>query len=472
MKANVLSVIKQNNMLKAGDRVVVGLSGGADSVALLCVLNELAAELEIDISACHINHNLRGAESDRDENFCKLLCEKMSVPFTSVSVDVKKYCDINKISTEEAARKLRYDALLQMCKGDKLATAHTLSDNAETVIINLVRGSALDGLCGIPPVRDNIIRPLIGCSRADVEKYLGQMGQDFVTDSSNLTDDYRRNKIRHHVIPQFKDFNESLEETIGRMCRALREDKEFLNEMAEQVLKKAEVDVCRPYDKRFDRLSELFPKIKSYNTDIIAQQQRPIRMRCLKMMLEQAEVGCDNRRLNSVEKLMIQREGHLNLGENAYLDFKDGFAETVISSPAVPITDEELSVGTGKLPIKKKLSEHRYINICELSEKEIKLFVNNKSLQFKNAIDCDKIDDVIMLRNRLPGDRYRPLGRSCTQTFKNLFNSAALPASVRDSLAVLCDNQGVVWLEGFGVSHRASITSNTHRAILVNITEE
>ena len=124
-------------MLKAGDRVVVGLSGGADSVALLCVLNELAAELEIDISACHINHNLRGAESDRDENFCKLLCEKMSVPFTSVSVDVKKYCDINKISTEEAARKLRYDALLQMCKGDKLATAHTLSDNAETVIIKL-----------------------------------------------------------------------------------------------------------------------------------------------------------------------------------------------------------------------------------------------------------------------------------------------------------------------------------------------
>ena len=124
------------------------------------------------------------------------------------------------------------------------------------------------------------------------------------------------------------------------------------------------------------------------------------------------------------------------------------------------------------LPIKIKLSEHRYINICELNENEIKLFVNKRSAQFKNAIDCDKINNIVKLRGRMPGDKYRPYGRSCTQTLKNLFNSASLPMAVRDSLAVLSNEQGIIWIEGFGVSQQASITSNTHRAILVNISEE
>ena len=184
-------------MLSSGDQVTVGLSGGADSVALLCVLKELENDLDIKISACHINHCLRGEESDRDQKFCEQLCLKLDVPFSSIAVDVTGYCRKNKVSTEEGARILRYNALLDVCKGNKLATAHTLSDNAETVIINMVRGSALDGLCGIPPVRGNIIRPLIGCSRAEVESYLDALGQQYVTDSSNLTDDYRRNKMSY-----------------------------------------------------------------------------------------------------------------------------------------------------------------------------------------------------------------------------------------------------------------------------------
>ena len=214
MKDKVLSTIKANEMIKQGDRVIVGLSGGADSVALLCVLLELKDELGITLSAVHINHCLRGAESDSDELFCQKLCAEKEIDFTAHRIDVKSYCEQNKIGTEEGARALRYSIFEAADPTAKIATAHTLSDNVETVIMNLARGSALDGLCGIPPVRGRIIRPIIDCSRSDVEAFLAKLGQSYVTDSTNLTDDYSRNRVRHNVIPILKQLNPELERSV------------------------------------------------------------------------------------------------------------------------------------------------------------------------------------------------------------------------------------------------------------------
>jgi len=472
MKAKVLSAIKQNNMLSAGDHVTVGLSGGADSVALLCVLKELKDELEIKLSACHVNHNLRGEESDRDEAFCKELCSKLDIGFDSVSVDVKGYCQKHKLSTEEGARKLRYDALLDNCKDGKLATAHTLSDNAETVLINLARGTALDGLCGIPPIRGNIIRPLIGCAREEIESYLGSIGQSYVTDSSNLTDDYLRNRMRHHVIPRMNDFNPAFEETISRMGRALREDKTFLNDLAAEALQKAEIQPKPVLTRGFERLAAVRPQEKLYDRDALLGQKRPIRLRCLRMMLGEFDLSADSRRLNAMDAMLYCGEGCENLSGDTVFTCDGRVVSIVKRFSPLKINEAEFDLGRGEIPIIYPLSGRYYIKIRELTEKEIKLFVNNQSLQFKNAIDCDKIGNIVKLRNRQPGDKYKPLGRSFTQTFKNLFNAAALPASIRDSLAVLSDEQGVIWLEGFGVSQRAAVTSNTHRAFLVDISEE
>ncbi len=472
MKAKVLSAIKQNNMLSAGDHVTVGLSGGADSVALLCVLKELETELGVTVSACHVNHNLRGEESDRDERFCKELCQRLDISFSSVSVDVKCYCEKNRISTEEGARKLRYDALLNGCKDNKIATAHTLSDNAETIIINMVRGSALDGLCGIPPVRGNVIRPLIGCTRSDVENYLQTLGQGYVTDSSNLTDDYRRNKVRHHIIPQLKDFNSAFEETAGRMSEALREDKEFLNGLASEALKKAEVVPVRKAVKGFGRLNDIWTFEKRYDIKMLLAEKRPVRLRCLRMMLNEFEISIDARKLGAMDKLLDNKNGTENLSGDVIFSCDENFASVKKSFKPYKVDNSKFIPNGDVLPFKKPVSAKHSICIRELTEKEIKLFVNNHSLQFKNAIDCDRIGNIITIRNRLPGDKYRPLGREFTQTFKNLFNSASLPAAVRDSLMILADEEGVIWLEGFGVSQRAAVTSNTHRAILVNISEE
>lgn len=259
MKNPVTEAIKKYDMLKAGDAVTVGLSGGADSCALVHVLFTLREELGISVSTCHINHNLRGAESDGDEAFVRKLCEELGIPLEVYNIDVKGSLGKHE-SVEEAARRLRYECFDKAREkySSKLATAHTANDNAETVLMNLIRGTGTKGLAGIPPVRGYFIRPLIFCSREQTEEYCRQNGIDYVTDSTNLIDDCTRNRIRHKVLPMLKKFNPSVIEAITRMTAAVADDEAFI---AEQSCKCAEE--CRKgigYDSRM--LKELPPAVK------------------------------------------------------------------------------------------------------------------------------------------------------------------------------------------------------------------
>ena len=228
MIEKVYNFIRENDMLQDGDTVVCGLSGGADSVCLLLSLLKNAEKLNISVEALHINHCLRGIESDRDEQFCRDLCRRLGVPFIAVSCDVKAFAEQNSLSTEEAARKLRYEQFHLFSKGKKLATAHNANDNLETVILNLSRGTALKGLAGIPVVRGNIIRPLLVCTRDEIERYLVSVGQDWITDSTNLSDDYTRNKIRHKILPLMQEINTSVIETSVRSISAVRSEENFI----------------------------------------------------------------------------------------------------------------------------------------------------------------------------------------------------------------------------------------------------
>ncbi|MBR5088999.1 MAG: tRNA lysidine(34) synthetase TilS [Ruminiclostridium sp.] len=253
MKTKVLDAVRRYGMLNEGDTAVVGLSGGADSCALLLVLLELRETLGITVRACHINHNLRGEESDRDEMFVRELCARRGVPLTVFPVDVRASVEKHE-SIEEAARRLRYDRFGQMCaEGAKLATAHTANDNAETVLMNLIRGTGTKGLAGIPPVRGAFIRPIIFCTRADTEEYCRKNGIDFVTDSTNLSDDCTRNRIRHRIIPALEEFNPSFIAAVTRMTEAVGDDSAFLDGYAYEC-----AESCRRgdgYDSR--RLKEL-----------------------------------------------------------------------------------------------------------------------------------------------------------------------------------------------------------------------
>ena len=473
MKDSVLKTIQSHKMLKQGENVIVGLSGGADSVALLCVLYSLKDELDIVLSACHVNHNLRGEESLRDECFCRALCSRLGILLAVKSVDVLSYCAQNKCATEEGARDLRYQALKELDPYAKIATAHTLSDNAETLLLNLTRGAALEGLCGIPPVRDNIIRPLINCTREEVEDYLESLGQDFVTDSTNLSDDYKRNRIRHTLMPLLKAINPSFEQAVRRTVDALQADKMLLGQMTARAMAEAslpETPLMLPDWAK--RLTPFMPRRKSWSRAVLLSQPKPVRLRCYKEMLLLASQRYDADRLTLIDGLVAAGSGGISLDDcnTLHCDDKVLFLETLSIPPGLEkrqISLSEMGI-TGKI----SLNASAFLEICEIDKTEIKFFVNNRSLQFKNAIDCDRINKIITLRSRAAGDRIALVGHNCTQSLKKLLNAMAVPAPLRDTLAILSDEEGPLWIEGLGVSERAAISQNTRRAVLITIQEE
>ena len=194
---------KKYSMLQKGDSVLVGLSGGADSVCLLYILKELAEKLHFSVYALHVNHGIRGMEADADEQFAANLCNKLEVPFVSIKEDILDYAEKNRVSLEEGGRIVRYAAFERMKQEwgcTKIALAHHANDSAETMLFHLFRGGKLGGLAGIPPVREHIIRPLLCCNRKEIEGWLEERNISYCTDVSNFSEEYTRNKIRHRIL--------------------------------------------------------------------------------------------------------------------------------------------------------------------------------------------------------------------------------------------------------------------------------
>ncbi len=307
---SIRTAVADYDMLRGGDSVVCALSGGADSVSLLHALWRLREELGITISACHVNHGLRGEESDGDMRFCQRLCESLGVQLHLLQTDVREYQQKHE-SIEETARKVRYDFFAKVSEGKKLATAHNLNDSAETVLLNMMRGTGLKGLCGIPPVRGNIIRPLIYCSREEVERYCSENGLDFVTDKTNLCDDYTRNKVRHSILPEMLKINESFLGVSARMQKNLREDSELLESMAAEALAAAGTDV-------------------GYRCEDIAKLPRPIRSRVIRRILTDGGIEPSSLRINMAEEIILAGKGKINPCRNRFVTVRKGcvFVET------------------------------------------------------------------------------------------------------------------------------------------------
>ncbi|MEG0895413.1 MAG: tRNA lysidine(34) synthetase TilS, partial [Oscillospiraceae bacterium] len=231
----ILSAIEKYDMINSVTDVVVGLSGGADSVMLAHFIKN---RLNLNVYACHINHKLRGEESQRDMNFVRQFCCDNNIILDVYEIDVNQYAKENKLTVEQAGRQIRYNCFEETrCKynAQKIATAHTLSDNAETFLLNVSRGAGVKGLCAIPPVRKNIIRPIIFLSREQVESYCSYYNLSYVTDSTNLESVYTRNKIRHNVIPVIKQINNNFLSSINNTIDILQTENDFLDDLANKA---------------------------------------------------------------------------------------------------------------------------------------------------------------------------------------------------------------------------------------------
>lgn len=308
----VLKAVGDFEMIDGKKTVVVALSGGADSVSLLRVMCGLRGQLGTEVRACHLNHGLRGAESDEDEKFCGELCGKYYVPITIKRLNVKEFQQKHE-SVEETARRLRYgffDECLESTGRDSvIASAHTANDNAETVLLNLTRGTGLKGLCGIPPVRDRIIRPLIYCTRADVEEYLAELGQDYVTDKTNFSAEYSRNKIRINVMPQLMSINPSLVEGITRMTANLRSDSDYLERLSDKALLEARRE-------------------KGYDAAALYALPCPIRSRAVKKILRNGGIEPSALRINTAVSLLCKRSARFNPCKNKFFTIRKGICFT------------------------------------------------------------------------------------------------------------------------------------------------
>ena len=307
MLEKIERALKEYDMLQDCSKVIVGLSGGADSVSLLYSLKALSKKLGIEISACHINHNLRGKESDSDEVFVVELCKRLEIELNVFSVDIKAE-KVKHESTEECARRLRYSVFGELAEKEnaKLATAHNANDNAETILLNITRGTGLKGLCGIPVVREYLIRPLIYCTRAEVEKFCIQNSLNFCTDKTNFSTDFTRNKIRIEVIPKLIEINPSLIDGIVRMKSHLDEDSGYLEDSAQKA--KIEATVIE----------------KSYDTAKLRLLPKPILRRVIISVLKESGVEQSNTRIEGIEAIILEEKGKINIEKNKFAVVKNG----------------------------------------------------------------------------------------------------------------------------------------------------
>lgn len=293
LKNSVKNTIERYSMINKGDTVISALSGGADSVALLYVLYSLKNELGFSLAACHVNHNLRGEESNGDERFVRRMCRFLDIPLYVASIKVNDLRQKHD-SLEECARRLRYEFFDSISRGKLIATAHTASDNCETILINMVRGTALSGICGIPVKRDNIIRPLLYNTRGDIERYCTENSLDYVTDSTNLSDDYTRNKIRHKIVPLLREINPALFGAISRLSQSVSDDDRYLDKIAAQLMEKAHTQ-----DDKYD-------------VNVLYTAEECILRRIVTMLFRNNDIPLNMRAVESCVGIIRARQGKIN----------------------------------------------------------------------------------------------------------------------------------------------------------------
>lgn len=461
-ESNVLDAVRRENMIKEGDNLIVALSGGADSMALLYFLVWQREQLGIgELTAVHINHCLRGAESQRDESFVINQCRRLGVPLKVYSVDVQKEAADSGEGLEEAGRRVRYEYLsmqaAKLCAS--VATAHTKSDNVETLLLNITRGSGLHGLCGIPAIRNieyggasiSVIRPLLYCTRAQVESYCRDKSIEYIHDSSNDDIYFARNRIRLNVVPELKKINADVETAASRLMGIIRADSQYLDSLAKKALHE----------------SEMRDEYGGYDALALDRLPLPLRTRALKLAVglvdQKAALGLSQRHVSLMQGL-LKSGGALALFGGLEARVTQGRFLLWNRHQDDILTDEaeiELKIGIsctfyGRIYRPALLS-------LDVFEKQQKIHKN----LLKYSLNYDKISGQLILRGRRPGDAYRPAGRNVKKTLKKLFNEHKIPAVMRDTVPVICDEHGIVLVCGIGCDERVLIDASCRRVMVL-----
>ncbi len=469
MLEKVQDYINKHNMIQKGDRIVVGVSGGADSVCLFHVLLKLTMSYGLTLFAVHVNHGIRGEEADEDEAYVKNLCREHKVSFTSVKADVTGLAAREGLSEEEAGRKVRYEAFwdcLYKNKCNKIAIAHNRNDNAETVLFHLFRGSGIKGLTGIPAVRDNIIRPLLNTDREEIENYLKENHIRYQIDRTNLTQDYSRNKIRHTIISFAREeINAKAIEHIVQASEKLAEIDGYL----EKNIKIA-----------FDKVTVYHKKGEAYEIDIEKLRQEDLVIQkgiIRKIFIQLAKQLKDVEALHT--ELILALTGKpvgkaVNL-PHGILAVRGYHSITMKINPNLKLPGKVSPENSQVQPVEQKLTIPGDIRIPQTNQiLHVKLLNYKKNMIIpRNGctkwFDYDKINNTVLIRTRKEGDFIQIDSAGSRKKIKSLFIDEKIPREKRDIQPLLADGAHIMWVIGGRMSEAYKVNEDTKVILEINL---
>lgn len=453
-------IIRKYCMLSEGDHVLAALSGGPDSVCMLTILNKLKAEYGFILSAAYIDHRLRHDEAPLEIDFCKKLSGSLDIPFSIKTVDVKSYAKNLKLSKQEAARQLRYEALKGIAldiSANKLAFGHNADDQAETILMRLIRGSGPTGLSGIPPARKTnirnlqIIRPLIEIERAAIEKFLSAEKITFMVDSSNLKDDYIRNRIRHFIVPEIKKINNGFIETISKTSDIFRDEDRYFEMLATKTLMKL---ITR---KDEDAIELFLAPMEGMDTSILR--------RVIRRSVDETK-GLRGIGFEHIEDIInLIKSG--KSGDRIFLPKNiraiKGYSTVIITSKKPPALASYTIDDPGEIVLKES-SVVLKISAKEIGE--IKDYGNGKN---SAVIDAGKINFPLLIRPRMPGDYFYPIGFGKKKKLQDFFVDDKIPRDERDAIPLIISNGNIVWIAGLRLDDRYRVDKDTKRVLQLEI---
>jgi len=480
MLRSVKKTIERFRMFDSGNRVGVATSGGPDSVALLHVMDRIAEDLNLTLIIIYLNHGLRGEESDREDEFIRRLGDSMKIPVESRKISIPSIREREKGSLEDVCRKERYKFFEEVAKNynlNKIALGHNLNDQAETVVIKFLRGSGLEGLRGILPVRDGIyVRPLLEVSREEILFFLRGQGAEYITDSSNMDNRYLRNRIRNELIPELKElYNPRLVENVGRMSNILRLENDFIEKCVDKTLSDWNINSCEEGVKiDIPNLKSLHPALQfrviKTILDDISSSKKGIGYIHVKSVIDLIEGGRPNGLLDLPAGVTIRREY-----DNLIILKDEGF-DTKVPSPLTMKNDKN----KGRKDDKRKVNDYYYhievpgsVNIEETGMKIAFDLMDAGSLDYSSGstvfIDYSVISFPLVVRNIRPGDRIQPFGLKGTKKVKSLFIDEKIPGKERERIPLLVDQESVLWIPGVKLSDRARVTNRTEKVLRAEI---
>lgn len=434
-KKIVMKTIDKHNMINKNEHIVIGVSGGADSISLLNFFHCIKDEYNLKLTAVHINHCMRGEESDLDYAFVNEFCKNLKIPLKYFKIDVYEISKMLKISNEEAGRNARYESfnkVIQSENADKIAVAHNKNDNAETILMRFIRGTGSKGLAGIPYTRDNIIRPLLDCERKTIEAYCAENCINYRIDSTNNQEIYTRNKIRLSLIPEIKEnFNPNIVNNLIKMSESFGQEEKFLESIAKENLE----DIL--IQEKSDSL--VLDAEKMHRLDDV------IKIRIIRYCLLHFSLhNISSKHLDMILNLLNKDSGKKISLPNDITIYKN-YKKLCITNK---ILEQQLYYNY-------ELNQDSEVFIKELSRT---FLLSKKRMEFKKnstkvctiCLNCDTIENSIFLRQRNNGDKITVNGM--TKKIKNIFIDSKIPSNERNTYPILTNNNLIIGILGICIA--------------------